>query len=319
MPEVSVVMSVYNGEAALPSTLSSLLQQTGCDFEIIAINDGSTDQSGQVLDAWAAENPRLRVFHQPNQGLTRALIRGCNEASGEFIARQDVGDASRPGRLAAQARLLRSDPSLVFAGCRYALVGPGNEPLTDGEPPQGATADSGLRNRDGSAVASPHHGTAMFRKSAYAAAGGYRPEFYYAQDVDLWSRLIDQGDFGQVPEVLYQVKFDLDSITASHRAEQQSLRALVAHARALRSQGRSDAPVLAQAQRIRPGGSSPVPPAPRRDSRPAANYFVGSCLASRGDPRAKSYLTQTVRAKPLHLKAWFKLAKLALSPSKRAL
>ncbi len=87
-PEVSVVMSVYNGAGSLPATLQSVLSQEGCHFEFIVVNDGSSDASGRILDEWSARDARLRVIHQANTGLTRALIRGCSEARGEFIARQ---------------------------------------------------------------------------------------------------------------------------------------------------------------------------------------------------------------------------------------
>jgi len=109
-PEVSVVMGVYNGAEHLEQTLASILSQEGCDLEFIVVDDGSTDDTGSILDAWAAQDKRLRVIHQQNTGLTRALIRGCAEARGEFIARQDAGDVSLPGRLDAQFTYLKTIP-----------------------------------------------------------------------------------------------------------------------------------------------------------------------------------------------------------------
>jgi glycosyltransferase involved in cell wall biosynthesis len=304
-PEVTVVMSVYNGAGALDATLGSLMAQTGCDFEVLAVDDGSTDGSAALLESWAARTPQLRVIHQANQGLTRALVLGCSAARGEFIARQDVGDISLPGRLAAQAALLRADSKLAFVACRHELVGPAGEPL--GVTPPGPAQAEGLRNRDGRVLPNPAHGSVMFRKSDYLAAGGYRPEFYFAQDVDLWSRLIAQGDFACVPQVLYQVTVDLHGISAHHRESQQRLRALIMEAAALRDAGGSDAEVLQRAARIRPAqkpASRPPAPAPSM----AAAYFVGSCLARQRDVRAKGYLREVLRHHPLHLKSWLKLA-----------
>ena len=94
-PEVSVLMSVYNGARYLRAAIESVLSQQGVDFELLAVNDGSTDKSGSILDEYAARDPSVRVIHQENLGLTRALIRGCNEARGRFIARQDADDVSR--------------------------------------------------------------------------------------------------------------------------------------------------------------------------------------------------------------------------------
>src|SRR5215472_5045758 len=98
-PEVSVVMSVYNNAPDLARTLDSILSQEGVDFEFIVVNDGSSDQSGQILNKYAQRDSRLRIIHQENAGLTRALIRGCDVARGEYIARQDAGDFSLPDRL----------------------------------------------------------------------------------------------------------------------------------------------------------------------------------------------------------------------------
>src|SRR5262245_3000266 len=97
VPDVSVVMSVYNGADRLHETIESILSQDGVSLELIIVNDGSTDGSEIVLDKYARREQRLRILHQGNQGLTRALIAGCAAARGEYIARQDAGgDISLP-------------------------------------------------------------------------------------------------------------------------------------------------------------------------------------------------------------------------------
>src|SRR4029079_15350055 len=101
-PDVSVVMSVYNGAETLHETMESILSQERVAIEFIIINDGSTDGSDDILSQYARKDPRVRVIHQKNKGLTCALIRGCEEAKGEYIARQDVGDVSMPDRLRRQ-------------------------------------------------------------------------------------------------------------------------------------------------------------------------------------------------------------------------
>jgi glycosyltransferase involved in cell wall biosynthesis len=85
---------VYNGAFCLAKTLDSILSQEGVEFEFIVVNDGSSDKSGQILNDYAQRDSRLRIIHQENTGLTRALIRGCDAVRGEFIARQDAGDIS---------------------------------------------------------------------------------------------------------------------------------------------------------------------------------------------------------------------------------
>lgn len=301
-PLVSVVMSVYNSAGTLAATMDSVLTQQGVSFEFIIIDDGSTDGSGAILDDYTRRDDRIRVIHQANTGLTRALIRGCAAARGNYIARQDAGDASLPGRLARQVALLNDRPSAVFVTCGYDLVGPAGELLTRVPPPAEATAARWLTNTDPEALRGPHHGTVMFRRESYHRAGGYRPAYYYAQDLDLWTRLIALGDLAVVPDTLYRVAFTYDSITARHRQRQDQLRRLIAEAGALRLSGGDEAPVLAKAARI---GADRGPLDPGR--RAAAAYFIGSCLADRRDARARGYLIDAVKQHPFHLKAWFKL------------
>ena len=126
-PEVSVVMSVYNGASHLAATLDSILSQEGVELEFIVVNDGSSDKSGQILNDYAQRDSRLRIIHQENTGLTRALIRGCDAARGEFIARQDAGDISLPGRLKSQVAVLRDREDCVFVSCWTDVVGPKGE------------------------------------------------------------------------------------------------------------------------------------------------------------------------------------------------
>src|SRR5436853_2023556 len=105
--KISVVMAVYNGGAELAPTLDSILGQSEADFELIAVDNGSFDDTPAVLRHYAARDGRLRVIRQENAGLTAALIRGCAAASAEVIARHDCGDRSHPERFARQLALLR--------------------------------------------------------------------------------------------------------------------------------------------------------------------------------------------------------------------
>src|SRR5947208_3071693 len=99
---VSVVTAVYNGGRYLRPALASILEQDGVALELVVVDDGSTDDTAAILDELARRDERVRVLRQPNQGLTDALVRGCSEARGEFIARQDADDVSLPGRLAKE-------------------------------------------------------------------------------------------------------------------------------------------------------------------------------------------------------------------------
>lgn len=312
-PEVSVVMSVYNGAENLSETLDSVLSQDGCDFELIVVNDGSTDETGRILDARASGDDRIRVFHQENTGLTRALIRGCSVARGEFIARQDAGDISLPGRLSRQVRAFQNDNDLAFVSCITKCVGPGGEYLYESSGTGIAITPINIIDahaKQGILDGPSHHGSVMFRKDKYQEVGGYREQFYYGQDWDLWYRLGMVGKFQLLPYPLYQARFDIGSISASNRTFQTKLSKLSAKAFKKRLQGDSDADVLRDANRIRPQHG-------RMSSRTgisAGCYFLGECLRRNGDlTGSRSYLLRAVRNSPMNVRAWVRLAQIELA------
>ena len=305
-------MSVYNGEDTLSITLDSILSQEGVDLEFIVVNDGSTDDTLQILDKYAAKDKRLKVLNQENQGFTRSLIRGCAEARGEFIARQDAGDVSLYDRLAKQAAMLQAEPRLVLVSCDYVLVTPNGEIMIEKLARLDTDADAitlALRSKS-EELRGPHHGTVMFRKSAYESSGGYRDAFYYAQDLDLWTRMIEIGDMAFVPEVLCEIQFATHSLSGRFRDEQQQLKLLIAEAARLRQDGCSDDEILNKAKQIHPSDHAKQRSGKKIEA--SAAYFIGSCLAHRGDPAAQKYFRQTLDANSLHLKAWLKLIRSTL-------
>src|SRR6266404_8121857 len=128
-PDISVVMGVYNGEARLRETIDSILSQQDVSLEFIIVDDGSTDQTSQILEDYARHDSRVKLIQQENQGLTRALITGCAAARGKYIARQDAGDISLPNRLARQLAFIERHPDAAFVSCGTRFVGPKGEQL----------------------------------------------------------------------------------------------------------------------------------------------------------------------------------------------
>jgi glycosyltransferase involved in cell wall biosynthesis len=303
-PLVSVVMSVFNGEACLGAAVESILNQEGVELEVVIVNDGSTDGSGSILDALAASESRLRVIHQGNGGLTRALIRGCNEARGDFIARQDADDISLPGRLTQQARALGSDDSLSFVACTARAMAPGGERLWEirrsGDPVE--ATNRLLLCREGP----PCHGSVMFRKAAYEAVGGYRWQFWFAQDSDLWLRMAERGGFRCLPECLYQLGIGEGSISSRYRRVQNEFGELGHACRRRRLQGESERPTLAEAeeltQRLASGGLG-------RGRRGSCAYMIGRWLLAERNPAAIRYLLRATKSEPWNLKAWLSLVR----------
>jgi glycosyltransferase involved in cell wall biosynthesis len=302
MTAISVVMGVHNGAATLAATLDSILGQTEGDFECIVVDDGSTDGTAEILEQYAARDPRIRVLTQQNEGLTSALIAGCAAARGAYIARHDAGDLSHRERLARQRALFESEPRLAFASCATEYVGPRGEPLytayTRGSATKPITAlDPNAPN--GMIDGPMHHGSAMFRRDLYERVGGYRRAFRYGQDWDLWYRLGAAGLFQNLPEVLYTARVTPDSISVSARAPQHALARLSLAAMRARSRGADEGPFLEEASRIT---------AQKRGSHADGFYFIGEALRRNGDARGREYLRDAVRADPLHWRAWLRYA-----------
>ena len=280
MTAISVVMSVYNGATTLASTLDSILGQTLRDFECIVVDDGSTDDTPRILTAYSARDPRIRVIRQDNGGITRALIAGCEAAKSAVIARQDCGDLSRPERLERMLPLLET---CVVAASQVLYTGPNGEPLYTTAHSSKNVHHSLLHGDVGTIQSLPHHGSAVFRADAYRQSGGYRPQFYFAQDLDLWIRMAALGDFCITGDVLYEARIDAGAISSIHRREQVAS-AIISIA--LRDGGGS----LEDAAAIRPA-RRPI----TRSERAKGLYFIASCLRRRSDPRWRGYAFRAVR------------------------
>ncbi len=115
---ISVVLPVYNEERLLEEALDSLVGQTECDFEVIAVDDGSTDGTPALLDRFAAQDGRVRPVRQPHAGIVAALNRGLAEAQGAYVARMDADDVANSERLRLQADFLDRERGVGLVGSR---------------------------------------------------------------------------------------------------------------------------------------------------------------------------------------------------------
>lgn len=184
-PTVSVVLAVKNGGRDLPQAVGTILKQSFFDFELIAIDDGSTDGTGAYLDS--IEDPRIRVFHQEGAGLAATLNRGISLARGRYIARQDHDDLADLSRIAKQVAFLDAHSD-------YALVGTRAE-IWVGDKPSGRFHDHPTEDhilRFDLLFNNPFvHSSVMIRKSVLDRVGVYTtdPTRQPPEDYELWSRL----------------------------------------------------------------------------------------------------------------------------------
>ena len=309
------MMGVYNGASLVRETVESLLHQEGVTIELIAINDGSTDKSGNILEEYAARDLRVRVIHQENQGLTRALIRGCAQARASYIARQDVGDSSHPQRLRLQKEALDADPELAFVSCWTDFCGPEWEFLYCMKGTGRAFLPANIiseSEKHGVIDGPSSHASVMFRTDSYKRAGGYRAEFRCGQDWDLWYRLAEVGKFQMIEQALHKARLVPNSISSYNKLEQTTAGELSREALLLRRRGASEEDVLDRARRI------PRNHAPHHASKAQAAwlYFIGECLRRNDDSRALDYLWKSVRVHPLMIKSWVKILELSIRPRK---
>jgi glycosyltransferase involved in cell wall biosynthesis len=295
-------MSVYNGADTVHESVASVLAQEGVDFELIVVDDGSVDDSAALLKNLSDQDPRIRLLRQENQGLTRALIRGCAEARGEFVARQDAGDMFLPGKLARQVEAFETHPAAAMISCGTRFVGPRGELLYEMRSDEWDVTGN-LLTLDENRVRGPFgHGSVLFRRDLYEQVGGYRAQFYISQDLDLWIRLAERGKHLVVPEVLFQVVFSPASISGSMRVTQMKMSTLILECTRLRRKGLSETAVLERASAVLPDRNRPS-----NANRARALYFIGQCLRKRKDPRAGDYFRQALRMNPLHLKSALRL------------
>ncbi len=205
MPELSVLLPCYNAAGTLDEALDSLERQTFRDFEVVAVDDGSTDATAAILARRAGRGLSLRVLRRPHEGLVAALQAGLEACRAPLVARMDADDRAHPRRFAAQAAFLRAHPAVDVLACRVqafppAAVRPGMRRYLAWL--NALTTDEAIRRE--MFVESPLvHPSVVFRREAVLAAGGYR-DTPWAEDYDLWLRLYLRGArFAKLPRVLH--------------------------------------------------------------------------------------------------------------------
>lgn len=199
-PLISVLLPVYNAAGTLEAALRSLFAQRGAahaplpSFEVLAVNDGSTDQSAALLETFARREPRLRVLHRPHAGITAALNAGLACARGCFAARMDADDHAHPQRLALQAAHLAIDSGLGVSACQVAFGGDaavahGFAHFVDWQNKLLSAADIARNRFRDTPVCHP---SVMFRRELPEKLGGYA-EGDFPEDWDLWLRWLEAG------------------------------------------------------------------------------------------------------------------------------
>jgi glycosyltransferase involved in cell wall biosynthesis len=197
---LSVILPVYNAQRYIAAAVESILNQTYGDFELIIINDGSTDHTLGILEQYARKDGRINLISRPNTGYVVALNEGIDLARGQFIARMDADDISLPERFEKQLAFLRDNPGHVLVGSAVAQMDASGMvigPMADvcfGH----AAIDYALLRRGWPVV----HPAVMMRTEAVRKVGKYRPDYCPNEDHDLFLKLAEVGRLDNVPELL---------------------------------------------------------------------------------------------------------------------
>lgn len=218
-PIVSIILPVYNAEAFVVSAINSILQQSYRNFELIIINDGSTDATDTLLQPLLVDQ-RIRYINRENKGLIATLNEGIALAQGDYIARMDADDISLPERLATQLRYLEQHPKVAVVGSAYQVIDEAGQPISIRKPPQSHTGIAPLF-WFGSPFAHP---SVMINKRLLGAELYYDPNFLHAEDFELWIRLAKQHRLANLPTVLLNYRESAGSISRRfYRIQRQSM------------------------------------------------------------------------------------------------
>lgn len=223
VPNISVVLPVYNGEKYLGKAIESILGQTYADFEFIIINDGSKDTTPEIIQRYAEKDSRIVVIHQENAGLVATLNRGLSSAKAPFIARMDADDIALPDRFKDQIAYMQMHPEIAVLGTSIRFIDENDQPIHDSLYPSDS-ADVAAEMLRTNPVAHP---TVMMRKSVIDAEGGYNRLFNYAEDYELWLRISEKYSIANLAGIYLLYRQHENKVSFLH-SQDQTLRTFVA-------------------------------------------------------------------------------------------
>lgn len=230
-PTLSVLMPVYNGRAYIRPAIDSVLNQTFRDFELIVVNDGSTDDTLSIVQEY--KDPRIVIINQKNMGVARSLNNGLAAARGKYVKRHDADDTSTPEAFQVQVDFMESHPEYVmvsnqiaFMSTRGKIAWNHRQPQTkyfNNQPYQELSVND-FRPDNSSPVI---HATVCFKLKEVMDLGGYRPEFIVSEDNDLWIRMAEKYKIAVLNTCNYFVRLHGTSATKVHAGKIKHFRKLL--------------------------------------------------------------------------------------------
>jgi glycosyltransferase involved in cell wall biosynthesis len=218
-PLVSILMPVYNTEKYLRGAINSVLNQTFTDFEFIIINDGSTDNSDNIIKSYT--DKRIRYINQNNQGVARSLNNGLVAAKGKYIWRHDSDDICLTNQLEKQIKFLEKHNNICAVSTQIAFMTNRGKIAMKYRQPK----NQFYNNHEFILVKKEHfnpyspitHATVLMQKDLVLQIGGYRTEFLTSEDYDLWLRLLEKSSIAVLNFCSYFVRLNKASATQMHK------------------------------------------------------------------------------------------------------
>ena len=210
--KVTVLMPAYNAEKYIAEAIQSVLQQSFADFKLLIVNDGSTDNTEQIIRSFT--DARIHLLNQPHRGIAAALNKGLSKTDSIYIARFDADDICFPERLQQQVSFLDTHLDYVMVGCDAEYVSESGEHLFHFKC-IGHTHEEILQKIY--SYCPFIHSSVMYRKEAVIKSGGYSLHAHNFEDYFLWIHLKNYGKFYNLPEQLIKVRFNPASVTIDER------------------------------------------------------------------------------------------------------
>ncbi len=274
-PTVSILMPVYNGAEYLRPAIDCLLKQTFGDFELIIVNDGSTDNTQEIIDSY--DDARIVCLEQENQGVARSLNNGLQVARGKYVRRHDADDVSLPDSLQKQVDFLEAHPDYVMVSNQQAFMTYRGKIAHKFRMPHNryfegkARKDVTFDDFDPGHATPIVHGTACYRRKEVMDIGAYRPEFIVGEDNDLWIRLLEKNKIAVLNECNYFVRIHPGSATQRHAAKIQHFRKLIVAYSEQRRKAGSD-PIM-RGEAVEPPPQEKVQPEKEKKTHPPGKHF----------------------------------------------
>ena len=220
VPSISVLMSAYNSEKFISQAIESILNQSFSDFELVVINDGSTDKTKKILENYKKEDKRIKVYHQNNLGIAKTRNRLIEAASAPYISWMDSDDISLATRLELQFSLLESAPEIVALGTGTELIDEDGAPICFWPAPKThEEIDSWHMSGRGGAII---FSSSTMRKKTLIDVGGFDENLTGAEDLSLFLKLAEVGELRNLNNTLLLYRQHIRSISHTHKEKIRS-------------------------------------------------------------------------------------------------